>query len=133
MEIKTLIISLLTFSAVIIGLNIFTLDLANHYSMNIDDMATLSQAQAIQTQVETMHDSFYAHVTGTILDIPIGAIAGGVEFIKLVSTSLFGFWDTFFGPVAQYLYLPTWFVGIISAIVMVTIIFAAFRALKWGY
>ena len=135
MELKTMIIMLLAFSGVIVGLNTYVADLAPQYSKNIDDMSILSQASVIEQNVKDMETAFSSHVTGTLLDIPISAVTGGIEFVKLIFVSTVGFWSTFINSsaIAHYLFLPDWFAPIISAIVMTLVIFAAYHAIKWGY
>jgi hypothetical protein len=133
MEMKNYIIAVLVFSGVIVGLTSYIADLTPHYSKNIDDMSFLSQASAIEQNVVDMKTAFTSHVTGTIIDIPIAMVTGGVEFSKLVMVSSFGFWANFFsGPLAHYLFLPDWVIPIISSVVMISIIFATLYIIKWG-
>lgn len=132
-ELKTYILALLAFSGVILGLNAYVADLAPHYALNIDDMSALSNAQTIQSKITDMKTSFTSHVTGTIVDIPIAAVTGSINFGEVVMYAIFGFWDTFLsGPIAHYFSLPDWVIPIISGMVMVSIIFAVFYFLKWG-
>lgn len=133
MEIRQFLIMLLLFSAVIIGLSLFMTDLAGKYNQNVQDLRTFSQASSIENKTKEFEQTFRTKITGiTLIDVPFIAIKGFVEFIDLVSTALFGFFDSFINSVAQYLFLPSWFVGIVSAIVMIIILFEIISTIiKW--
>ena len=107
MEVKTLIIVLLVFSAVIVGLNNFMADLSSSYGVSSEDISSLSNSDEISAQVTSIQETFDSKVTGTFLDLPISAISGGIEFLKLVELSLFGFWGTLLNgsALSEYLHL----------------------------
>lgn len=133
MEIRNFLIMLLLFSGIIIGLSIFMSDLASKYNQNIEDLRTLNQITNIEEKAKELREAMQTKITGVpLIDIPFVAIKGFVEFIELVASALFGFWDAFINSIANYLLLPSWFITLVTTIIVIIIIFEVISAIiKW--
>ncbi|MEM5867544.1 MAG: hypothetical protein QXG39_06460 [Candidatus Aenigmatarchaeota archaeon] len=133
MEIRNFLIMLLLFSGIIVGVSVFISDLASKYNQNIQDLRTMSQITNIEQKSKELREAMQTKITGVpLIDVPFVAIKGFIDFIDLVATSLFVFWDATINSIASYLFLPTWFVSIITAIVIIIIMFEIISAIiKW--
>jgi len=130
MQLRDLLLTLLLFSGIIIGLTTFMGDLANKYSNNIQDLSELSSVQKIQEEAKKLEESLRsAQITGTFLDIPLTVLSGAYQLFKLIITSFTQIWSGFINNIASYLFLPTWFIAIIIASVVIFILFEIISAI----
>ncbi|MEM5854214.1 MAG: hypothetical protein QXG39_08515 [Candidatus Aenigmatarchaeota archaeon] len=133
MEIRNFLIMLLLFSGIIVGVSIFMSDLASKYNQNIQDLRTMSKITSIEQKSKELREAMQTKITGIpLIDVPFIAIKGFIEFIDLVASALFNFWDAMINSIASYLLLPTWFVTMVSVIIIIMVIFEVISAIiKW--
>lgn len=123
-ELRNLLITLLLFSGIIIGLSTFMGDLANKYNSNIENLAGLSSIQKIQGETQQLEQTLRSsQITGTFLDVPITILSGVYQVFKLILVSFVEIWSGFMNSIASYLFLPSWFISIVIAIITIIIIF----------
>lgn len=134
MEIRSFLIMLLLFSGVITGISIFMSDLTADFGQNINDLSILSQAEAIQNKTAIFQNES-AKITGASwFDAPLIVIKGFITFIDLIGTTIFGFFTTFTSQVFGVFrgIIPIWFIGIVSTILIIIILFEIISAvIKW--
>jgi hypothetical protein len=130
MQVRDLLITVLFFSGIIIGLSAFMGDLANKYSSNIEDLSKLSSVQKIQQESKNLEEALRStQITGTFLDIPITILSGVYSIFKLMMVSFIEIWSGFLNSIASYLFLPSWFVGILISLIVIFLLFEIISAI----
>jgi hypothetical protein len=130
MQVRDLLITVLLFSGIIIGLSAFMGDLANKYSSNIEDLSKLSSVQKIQQESKNLEEALRStQITGTFLDIPITILSGVYSIFKLMMVSFIEIWSGFLNSIASYLFLPSWFVGILISLIVIFLLFEIISAI----
>lgn len=123
-ELRNLLITLLLFSAVIIGISNFSADLAKKYGVTIQDVSGMSSIEKIQNETKDLEQTLRSsQITGTFLDVPLTVLSGAYQVFKLILVSFTEIWSGFMHSVARYLFLPEWFISVVIAVVAITIIF----------
>lgn len=129
MQLRSFLITLLLFSAVIIGVSNFMVDLSNKYSHDVEDLSSLSSVERIQNETKNLEQSLRnTQITGTFLDVPLTVLSGVYSIFKLILVSFIEIWDGFITNISQYLMLPTWFTSILMVIIVIIIIFEVISA-----
>lgn len=130
---KSLFIGVIVFSGIIIAISSFMTDTAEKYGKDIDDISVLGETEQINEKMVNLENTFRTKITGIfIVDIALVGIKGVLEFVDLMITSLFGFYFTLIHSIAEYLFLPSWFVGVVLSVVMAVILLASVSAImKW--
>jgi hypothetical protein len=129
MQIRDLLITILLFSGVVVGISVFMGDLTKKYSSNIEDLSNMSSVQTIQEETKHLEEALRnTQITGTFLDIPITILSGVYSIFKLMMVSFIEIWNDFINSIARYLFLPSWFIGILISLIIIFLIFEIISA-----
>lgn len=129
MELRTLIISLLLISGIMIGTGVFYTGLATNYGKTVTDISNYEQTkqtyQKIQNMYNAMPTSSEQQISGFsfILTLPITILNAVVNVVLM----FLAIPEQFIFLINNFLYIinaPSWFVEITKGIIFITVILA---------
>ena len=132
-EATGILISIIIVSGVIVGLMAFASDIFDNYDVSYDDLTYMNKTSEYEDSVSDVKDSIEsADATGIAwIDLPLTFVAGAYSALKL----LLNIPQILISIVMEASYIigiPAWVTGMVSAIVVVIIVFVILRAiLKW--
>jgi hypothetical protein len=133
MEIRSLIFALLVFSGFMGGIGIFITGIGQSSGQNVQNLSYLNNAQDISNQAAALENVWQTKITGiALLDAPLVMILGFIQFIDLVGKLLFGWWFALINSIVVFLHLPSFFTLMITAGIIILIVFEIISAIiRW--
>jgi hypothetical protein len=133
MEIRSLIFALLVFSGFMMSISVFITGIGQSSGQPVDNLSYLSNAQDISVAAGQLENTWSTKITGiALIDAPLVSVLGFIQFIDLVGKLLFSWWFTMINSIVLYLHLPAFFTVVISAGIMLLIIFEIISAIiRW--
>lgn len=134
MSIQELFMLLLIFSAVVVGLSMFTSSvfLTYHIQSNFS-ISQLNKTTEISTTIQSVTSAIQGSGTTTIADLPLIMVTGGYAILKLFITIpnlVWGLFTDFGLLISQVIGFDlTFFIGVVLSMVTVTVIFAILSAI----
>jgi len=129
-EIQGFMISAIIISVGFVALLSFQNSVAGFYGVDsIADIPELSSLQNVSDISDSMSSSLQrAQLTGTFFDIPLVAMSGAYEALKLMF-SIGDVYSSFAYAISSQLHMPTWVFNFAMLVVGIIIIFAIFTAI----
>ena len=134
-KISTLIISLVLFSAIIVGTSMFYGGLLSNYDLDVEDLSTLAVTEEIREMGEEVKDRLTDNpFDDTVLEAFYAAGVSVWESMQIMFGSFSLVQNTITAIITKIpILVPSWFGSIAITIVVLIIIFALASAmLKWG-
>lgn len=124
MELRDYFITLLVFSAVVIGTSAYIGQMAANYGVPTEDVSSLSVVEEIQEQTTTLEEQLRSTPFNIpVLDTPYLILSGSFTFLKLILINVPQLWFAFLNDLGVMLHLPGWSIGIVFSITVLTLIF----------
>ena len=135
--IRNLILSLVVFSAIIVGLTTFYGGLLGSYGANVEDISYISAAGDMNAQISQYKSSVEAvRYTGnplvdTALNLPF-YIINGIWNTLLTVMNTINIFNSITADIGQIIGIPYWFEGMIIAALTIILIFELISIyMKW--
>lgn len=128
-KISTLVFSLMFFSAIILGLSIFSVDLASNYGKDAEDLSGMNITRDIIDSAKEARDALSENpftnipIIGGIIDFFYQGLIAVWSSMNIMIGSV-GLMTTLITESGDILYLPGWFTLILTGIITLVIVMA---------
>jgi hypothetical protein len=108
--IRTILIEVLMFTAIVTGMSYFVIDMAANMGFSISGTTGLDFTTKLEGESTKLVDSINsARVTNTILDLPFMASVAVLSILKFLFVDIANIFFDFLSAVGLYIPLPSWF------------------------
>jgi hypothetical protein len=133
MEIRSLLFALLVFAGFMGGMGVFITGIGTSSGQSVQNLSYMNNAQDISVQAAALENTWQTKITGiALIDAPLVAVLGFIQFIDLVGKLLFGWWFVLINQIVLLLHLPSFFSVVITAGIIILIVFEIISAIiRW--